>query len=88
MTPEEAFEEASRVAEALEWVIYNSDHHIGVIEASYTSFWFGFVDDIHIRIRPGDDGTEVDLRSVSRVGVSDLGANANRIRAFINNFGR
>ncbi|MCZ6828053.1 MAG: DUF1499 domain-containing protein [Gammaproteobacteria bacterium] len=80
----EAFAQASAVAESLGWVIYNSDPHIGVLEASYSSFWFGFVDDIVIRIRPLDDdtGSEVDLRSVSRVGVGDLGANARRIRAF------
>tara|TARA_R110002072_G_scaffold10845_1_gene50242 strand:+ start:489 stop:1217 length:729 start_codon:yes stop_codon:yes gene_type:complete len=81
-SPAEAFEHASRVAESLDWVIYNSDPHIGVIEASYQSFWFGFIDDIHIRIRATEAGTEIDLRSVSRVGRGDLGANANRIRAF------
>lgn len=81
-TPEEAFEHASRVAESLGWVIYNSHPQIGVIEASYQSFWFGFTDDIHIRIRATEAGTEIDLRSVSRVGRGDLGANANRIRAF------
>ena len=81
-SPDEAFEQASNVAESLDWVIYNSDPHIGVLEASYRSFWFGFVDDIIIRIRPGTERTEVDLRSVSRVGQGDLGANAKRIRAF------
>ena len=41
-----------------------------------------FKDDIVIRLRSNADGTLVDLRSVSRVGVSDLGANASRIQAF------
>ena len=79
-----AFEKASAVAESLDWKIYNSDPHSGVLEASYTSAWFGFVDDVMIRIRPLENDTlaEVDVRSVSRVGVSDLGANARRIRAF------
>ncbi|MEP5766390.1 MAG: DUF1499 domain-containing protein [Halieaceae bacterium] len=86
MTPEQAFERASNVAESLEWVIYNSDPQIGVIEASYTSMWFGFVDDIVIRVQRTPAGTAVDLRSVSRVGRSDLGANAARIRAFIQRF--
>ena len=79
-----AFETASTLAESLGWEIYNSEPNLGVVEAAYTSFWFGFVDDIIIRVRPldGDTRAEVDLRSVSRVGISDLGANARRIRAF------
>ena len=79
-----AFETASALAESLGWEIYNSEPNLGVVEAAYTSFWFGFVDDIIIRVRPldGDTRAEVDLRSVSRVGISDLGANARRIRAF------
>jgi len=88
LSPGAAFEKASAVAESLEWEIYNSDLHIGVIEAAYTSFWFGFVDDIVIRIRPlaDDAGSELDVRSVSRVGRGDLGANAKRIRAFSQQF--
>ena len=50
------------------------------------SFWFGFVDDIVIRVRATESGSEVDLRSVSRVGRSDLGANAARIEAFAEKF--
>ena len=82
----EAFERASDVATTLEWVIYNSDPRMGVIEASSTSFWFGFVDDIVIRVRQDGTGSTIDLRSVSRVGVSDLGANAKRIKLFIQHF--
>lgn len=83
LSEEKAFEKASDIATLLEWNVYNSDPRIGVLEASYTSFWFGFVDDIVIRVRRTDSGSVVDLRSVSRVGVGDLGANAKRIRAFI-----
>jgi len=83
LSPDDAFNRASDVAELLEWDIYNSDPANGTLEASYTSLWFGFVDDIVIRIRRSGSGSEVDLRSVSRVGQSDLGANAARIRAFI-----
>ena len=55
----------------------------GRIEAYATSFWYGFVDDVVIRVRPatGAAGAVIDIRSTSRVGVSDLGANAGRIRA-------
>jgi hypothetical protein len=54
----------------------------GAVEATAESFWFGFKDDVVFRIRPGANGagSVVDIRSVSRVGISDLGANAVRIR--------
>lgn len=57
------------------------------IEAVATSFWFGFKDDFIVRISPLDEGrVKVDLRSKSRVGGSDLGANAARIREFMKRF--
>ena len=52
------------------------------IEAAYTSFWFGFSDDFVVRLTTEGERTRVDVRSKSRVGVSDLGANARRIREF------
>ncbi len=58
-----------------------------MIEATYTSFWFGFVDDFIVRIRPSDGKTRIDVRSKSRVGVSDLGANARRVQDFLSRFG-
>ncbi|WP_336985675.1 DUF1499 domain-containing protein [Altererythrobacter aquiaggeris] len=45
------------------------------------TFWFGFKDDVTARVTPGPEGTRVDFRSTSRVGLSDLGANAERIAA-------
>jgi uncharacterized protein (DUF1499 family) len=57
------------------------------IEAVATSTWFGFKDDFIVRLTPMDDGrTKVDLRSKSRVGGSDLGANAARVREFMKRF--
>lgn len=50
-----------------------------VLEATETSGWFGFKDDIAVRIRPGEDATRLDIRSTSRVGLSDLGANSARV---------
>ncbi|MGH7254552.1 MAG: DUF1499 domain-containing protein, partial [Nitrospirales bacterium] len=47
------------------------------------TFWFGFKDDVVIRITPVGDDTRVDVRSVSRVGRSDVGTNAQRIRTFL-----
>lgn len=57
----------------------NVDAEAGIIEATDTTFWFGFKDDLVVRVRETATGSEVDVRSVSRVGLSDLGANAARI---------
>ena len=86
LDPASAFSRATEIAKDLGWEVYNSDPQSGRIEAAYTSFWFGFVDDVVIRIRPSDRGSAIDLRSVSRVGRGDLGANAARIRAFAEAF--
>ncbi|MFB3106560.1 MAG: DUF1499 domain-containing protein [Pseudomonadales bacterium] len=58
----------------------------GMIEATATTFWFGFKDDMVVRIRPSGAGSVIDVRSVSRVGMSDLGANARRIGEFLEGF--
>ena len=81
---EAAFEQAKAAAEDMGWKIKSEDKNAGLIEATATSLWYGFKDDIVIRLRAGEGGgTVVDLRSVSRVGMSDMGANAARIRAFL-----
>ncbi|MFI5314080.1 MAG: DUF1499 domain-containing protein [Myxococcota bacterium] len=82
--PEQAFARAKAVADAMPgWLVTNADLEKGRIEATATSRLFHFVDDIVIRVTPdGATGSRVDLRSRSRVGQSDLGANAARIRAF------
>ncbi len=54
----------------------------GTVEATDTTFWFGFKDDIVVRVTARGNGSRLDLRSVSRVGQSDIGANAARIRRF------
>lgn len=80
--PEEAFNRALAVTRDLGWQIVAVVPGEGRIEASDTTFWFGFTDDIVIRITPAADHSLVDIRSVSRVGKSDVGTNARRIRAF------
>ena len=55
----------------------------GRLEATDRTRWFGFRDDVVVRVRPDGTGSRVDVRSVSRVGRSDLGTNARRIRAFL-----
>lgn len=86
LSPDRAFVRAEKVADTLGWDIYNSDPRAGVIEASITSSWFGFTDDVIVRVRSTDTGSEIDLLSVSRVGLGDLGANAERVRAFMQDY--
>lgn len=78
--------QAAAVARQLGWDVIGEDTELGLVEAVDTTFWFGFKDHVVIRARAEGDGTAVDLRSVSCVGQSDLGANAARIRAFIEAF--
>ncbi|HEX6110854.1 MAG TPA: DUF1499 domain-containing protein [Geminicoccaceae bacterium] len=80
---EAAFEAALAAARDLGWTVVAMDEAGGRIEAIDRTFWFGFADDIVIRIRPTDAGSRIDVRSVSRVGVSDMGTNAARIRAYL-----
>ena len=70
------------------WEVYHQDINAGVIEAVDTTAVMGFKDDIVIRIRYEQGQSLVDLRSVSRVGRGDIGANANRIREFRKAFRR
>jgi len=82
-TPEKAFDKALKAAESLNWSIVDQKRYEGRIEAYDTTFWFGFKDDIVIRIAPENKGTIVDIRSLSRVGMGDMGTNAKRVRMFI-----
>lgn len=82
----DAFAKAKAVTEQLGWDIYDSSEQQGRIEAVSTTLWFGFKDDIVIRVSQVENGSRIDLRSVSRVGKSDLGANAKRIKKFIERF--
>jgi uncharacterized protein (DUF1499 family) len=80
--PDRAFARAEAAARALGWEIVAAPAE-GRLEATATTRWFGFKDDIVVRVTPAPGGSQVDIRSVSRVGRSDLGANARRIRAFL-----
>jgi uncharacterized protein (DUF1499 family) len=86
--PAQAFERALAVAQNKGWNVVNADRSAGRIEATDTTFWFGFTDDIAVRLTPWGAGTRVDLRSVSRVGRSDAGTNARRIRDFLDDLQR
>jgi len=81
--PDRAFAKCEAAARALGWEIVAAAPAEGRLEATATTRWFAFKDDIVVRVAPALDGSRVDIRSVSRVGQSDLGANAARIRAFL-----
>ncbi len=78
-----AFELALTTARAMGWEIVAAEAGEGRIEATATTFWFGFKDDVVVRILPTGTGSKIDVRSVSRVGRSDVGANAERIVAYL-----
>jgi uncharacterized protein (DUF1499 family) len=101
VTPELAYQAALEVAREMGWTVSTASENAMMFEATATSFWFGFKDDIVVRITEveaetgaetgaeagadGQSGARVDARSVSRVGTSDLGANAARLEAFSEN---
>jgi uncharacterized protein (DUF1499 family) len=73
---------ALAAVDAMGWELVDANASEGRIEATATTFWLRFKDDVVIRIRPQGDGTVVDARSLSRVGGGDVGANAKRLRKF------
>lgn len=83
-SPDKVFEQAQGLVRQRGWAIVSSDLESGILEATHTSQWWGFKDDIAIRLSAQADGTtRVDMRSISRVGASDLGANARRVTGFL-----
>jgi len=86
LSPADAFGRALDTAKSLGWTIVVSDPAAGRIEASQTSFWFRFTDDVSIRVAArgdGQAGSRIDIRSISRQGLHDFGVNAARIRAYL-----
>ncbi len=83
LPPQDVLARAIEVGKAMGWEIVAAVPLEGRLEATDTTLWFGFKDDIVVRITPSDDGSRVDVRSVSRVGRSDIGTNARRIRTFL-----
>jgi uncharacterized protein (DUF1499 family) len=81
--PARAFERALSAARGQGWEIVAAVPADGRLEATDTTRWFGFKDDVVVRVRPEGAGSRVDVRSLSRVGRSDVGKNASRIRAYL-----
>lgn len=80
---ERVFQAALAVVNDMGWQLVASDLAEGRIEATDTTFWFGFKDDVVIRLSQKADRVHIDVRSKSRVGRSDVGKNADRINAFM-----
>jgi uncharacterized protein (DUF1499 family) len=83
MARAEVFPLALQVARDMGWEIVDADPVEGRIEATDRTLWFGFADDVVIRLRSADGETTLDVRSKSRIGGSDVGANARRIRRYL-----
>lgn len=78
------FQAALAAVQTLQWYVAEAAEAEGRIEATATTRWLRFKDDLVIRIRANDGATRLDIRSASRIGSSDFGANARRIRLFLN----
>ena len=83
MAKREAFALVREAVDAFDWVVHAENANLGYIEATASTPFFGFRDDVIIRVTEDTGGARVDMRSASRVGLSDLGVNAGRIRDFM-----
>jgi len=81
--PEQAFSRALATARDMGWTIIAAVPAEGRIEATDSTLFYGFKDDVVVRITPTSTGSRVDVRSESRIGKSDMGTNARRITAFL-----
>jgi uncharacterized protein (DUF1499 family) len=86
LAPEQAWVYARDIVVQSGWKILREDVTGGTIEAVAVTPLMRFRDDVVIRVQAQDGGSRVDIRSASRLGISDLGTNARRIRTFIGHF--
>jgi uncharacterized protein (DUF1499 family) len=82
-TPDVVISAAQDTARAMGWKIVAYVPDQGRLEATATTRWMGFNDDVIVRVVADGNGSRVDVRSVSRMGKGDLGANAQRVRKFL-----
>ncbi|WP_421216308.1 DUF1499 domain-containing protein [Aeromonas enteropelogenes] len=76
----EVIAEANALMTELGWQVRPSPHGL---DAVVTTLWFGFQDDVALRVFTGPKETRIDMRSASRQGRSDLGTNRARINCFL-----
>ncbi len=83
-SPERVYQRVEKLVEAQSgWQIKNRDAVKRTVEGEVSTRFFRFVDDFIIRVSDQDGKTRVDMRSKSREGLVDAGANAKRIRTFL-----
>jgi uncharacterized protein (DUF1499 family) len=82
----DAVDRTEAILQSMGLQIVAVDKDAGLVEATATTFWFGFKDDMVVRVVGDGEGSKIDLRSMSRVGQSDVGANAARIFDFSDHF--
>lgn len=80
---DQAFDQALAVARGMGWTLIDAEEAEGRIEATAATRWFGFTDDIVIRLRPEGDSTRVDVRSASREETGDVATSARRVREYL-----
>lgn len=83
MSSDRAFQRVLDVVQGKGWNVVDANLAEGRIEATDRTFWFGFYDDVVVRLTPVGERTIVDVRSKSRVGRGDTGTNARRVRALL-----
>lgn len=81
--PANAYDKALQAAREMPWEIVAESKTDLRIEAYHKLPWFGFIDDVVIRVDTANGGSKIDVRSVSRVGTGDLGVNADRIKDYL-----
>lgn len=81
--PSAAYEKALDAARGTGWEVVSENKSALTIEATHTLPWFGFKDDVIIRVDTAEGGSKIDVRSVSRVGLGDIGVNAKRVRDYL-----
>lgn len=84
---QEALWRVRHTAEDMGWDLIRGDDESGEVEFADATPWFHFVDFVSVRVRAEEAGAAVDVRSVSQIGVGDLGKNADRIRRFLDRLG-
>ena len=82
-SPADAFDRVVGAVRSMGWDVVSAVPSDLRVEATDTTLLFGFKDDVVVRVRPTDEGSVIDVRSLSRVGGSDFGVNARRVRALL-----
>ncbi|MEQ8524308.1 DUF1499 domain-containing protein [Gracilimonas sp.] len=88
MDYDRAYDHALATARKMPWQIVGENRQEGRIEAYDKLPWFGFIDDVVIRVDTTEMGSKIDMRSKSRIGRGDLGVNAKRIRSYFNTYNK